>query len=162
MRRLRQAGCTSKGWGLGVREASPLSSCSLVLLLGSVAGSARAAGTPTLAQAAPGRRILTRGPPSTQGRCQCQVTVARRAVRRHRTAAVQPPLSQDLGRNLRYHLHGSRWRGKALLAPGLLRVLPRHSSQGGRYRAINLWQMGATSARSGSLPLPRPQRGRQP
>lgn len=161
-RRLRRVGCTSKGWGLGVREASPLSSCSLALLLGCVAGSARAARDPTLAQAAPGHRILTRGLSSTLGRCPCQVTVARGAVLPRRTAAVQPPLSEDLGRNLRYRRHGRHQLGKGPLAPGLLRVLSRHSSQGGRCPAVHIRQPGATGARPGSLVMPRPHRDRQP
>lgn len=71
--RPRQAVCTSKEWGLGGRKGPPSASCWLALLLGSAAGSARAAGIPTLAHATPVHRILTR-PRTTLGSCPHQAS----------------------------------------------------------------------------------------
>ena len=161
--RLRQAVCTSKGWGLGVRQGIPLSSCWLALLLGSAAGSARAAGTPTLAQVARVHRILTRGPPSTPGGCPHQVTAARREVLPRRTAAAHPPLAEGPGpRRRRHRPHGRHQAGKAPQSLGPFRGLPRHSRQGGRCPVTRTRQARTNSAWPGSLLLPRPQPASQP
>ena len=87
--------------------------------------------------------------------------MARRAVLPHRTAAVLP-LSEDLGRSLRYRLHGRRQADKGLLTLGPVRGLPRHSSRGGRCLAARTRQLGKTSGRPGPLLLPRALCASQP
>jgi hypothetical protein len=158
------AGCLhEQGVGAGGRQEIPLSSCWLALLLGSAAGSARAAGTPTLAQATPAHRILTRGLPSTPGRCPHQVTAARREVLPRRTAAAHPPLAEDPGpRRRRHRPHGRHEVGKALQSPGPFRGLPRRSRQGHRCPAARTRQARTNSARPGALLLSRPQPASQP
>jgi len=162
--RLRQAVCTSKGWGLGIRQGISLSSCWLVLLLGSAAGSARVAGVPILAQATPVHRILTHGPPSTLGRRSHRVTAARREVLPRRTAAAHPRLAEDLGprRQQQRRPHGMHQVGKAPQSQRPFRGLPRHSRQGGPCPAARTRQTRTNSARPDSLLLPRAPPASQP
>jgi len=162
--RLRQAVRTSKGWGLGGRKGSSLSSCWLVLLLGSAAaGSARAAMTATLAQAAPAHRILTHGMPSAQGSYPLQVTATCKENPPRRTAAEHlPPTERPGPGRRRPRPRGRDGAGQGSLPRGPVRGSPRQSRQSDSFQIARIRQPRGTSAQPGSPLLPRPERASQP